>query len=142
MSTGSFPLGLPLLAGVRSVLLALVLPVFPVVGAIVDIVLASAKGAQSVTIPISLTEVKPWSRVYLLVEARKSITGVITNINKLMKIMYDPDLNTKLSTKLLSNEILFCLYRTFVVLESRTIESQTIESDSMSWGSINRDFIT
>ena len=78
----------------------------------------------------------------MLVEVRKSITRVITNINKLIKIIYNPNLNTKLSTKLLSNKILFCLYRTFVVLESRTIESQTIESDSMPGGSINKDSIT
>ena len=52
-------MGLLLLARVRSVLLALVLLVFLIIGAIVDIVLTSAKGTQSVTIPFSLTKVKP-----------------------------------------------------------------------------------
>ena len=66
----------------------------------------------------------------MLVEARKSITGVIININKLIKIIYNPNLNTKLSTKLLFNKILFCLYRIFVILESRIIKSRIIESDS------------
>ena len=78
----------------------------------------------------------------MLVEARKLIARVITNINKLIKIIYNPNLNIKLSIKLLSKEILFCLYRTFVVLKSRTIKSPTIESDSMPGGSINKDSIT
>ena len=66
----------------------------------------------------------------MLVKARKSFARVIININKLIKIIYNPNLNTKLSIKLLSKEILTYLYKISIVLESKTIESQNIESDS------------
>ena len=52
-------MGLLLLARIKSVLLALILLVFPVVRAIINIVLISAKSTQNITIPILLTKVKP-----------------------------------------------------------------------------------
>ena len=58
----------------------------------------------------------------MLVEIRKLITRVITNINKLIKIIYNLNLNIKLSIKFLFKKILFYLYKIFIILEFKIIK--------------------